>query len=505
MNGVSATPSRGAGRTFLLAVFLLLAALRGPTRADTEGADPSVLPAAPLNERVLKLPGDPAQPVTLEVTLYTPNGPGPFPLAIMNHGASGASNNNRGARYRFTISAYYFLSRGYAVALPMMRGFAGSGGTLVHYGCDLAAVGTANARDIGAVIDAVSALPTIDGRRVIVAGQSFGGWNALAVGTLGRPAVKGVVNFVGGIRSSDCADPDTALVAAAATFGARTHIPSIWFYGDNDTLFPVATWRGMHARYTSAGGQAELVPVGAFKTDSHQFLSYTDALPIWTPRVDRFLASLSMPSAIVNPGYLPTPGPAPSHFAAITDAAAVPFLKDSGRALYQRFLAASDPKAFAIAANGTATMQTKGYDPLARAMAICTTAPAPCGLYAVNDAVVWTSPKAAPRLFNITVAAGTTSLLTFAYAVNPDCSSRGLPKLWIVQPPAHGSAEAARQLDFPRFQPNNPLAACNTGKVPGIAVRYTPAKGFTGSDLVTFEEINTDNQDLVYRLSITVH
>jgi len=114
-------------------------------------------------------------------------------------------------------------------------------------------------------------------------------------------------------------------------------------------------------------------------------------------------------------------------------------------------------------------------------------------------------PKAAPRLFNITVAAGTTSLLTFAYAVNPDCSSRGLPKLWIVQPPAHGSAEAARQLDFPRFQPNNPLAACNTGKVPGIAVRYTPAKGFTGSDLVTFEEINTDNQDLVYRLSITVH
>lgn len=46
----------------------------------------------------------------------------------MNQGATKASATNRGERYHFTISAYYFLSRGYAVALPMMRGFAGLGG-----------------------------------------------------------------------------------------------------------------------------------------------------------------------------------------------------------------------------------------------------------------------------------------------------------------------------------------------------------------------------------------
>src|SRR5437764_890399 len=39
-----------------------------------------------LHERVLGLPGDPAYPVTLQVTLMLPDGAGPFPLAVLNHG-----------------------------------------------------------------------------------------------------------------------------------------------------------------------------------------------------------------------------------------------------------------------------------------------------------------------------------------------------------------------------------------------------------------------------------
>lgn len=90
-------------------------------RAD-DAAEASKMPPASMNEKVLSLFGDPDHPVTLQVTLFKPSGPGPFPLAIMNDGATNAEPPGLQPRYRQSFSAYYFLSRGYAVALPMMRG-----------------------------------------------------------------------------------------------------------------------------------------------------------------------------------------------------------------------------------------------------------------------------------------------------------------------------------------------------------------------------------------------
>ena len=46
-------------------------------------------PKASVHEQVLSIPGDPARPVAPEATLLMPDGPGPFPLAVMNHGANG--------------------------------------------------------------------------------------------------------------------------------------------------------------------------------------------------------------------------------------------------------------------------------------------------------------------------------------------------------------------------------------------------------------------------------
>ena len=134
-------------------------------------------PTAPVHEQVLHIPGDPARPVELEATLLMPNGAGPFPLAVMNHGANGKVRPSLAPRYRTTFSAYFFLSRGHAVILPMMRGYAGSGGHISSAGCDFARVGRENSRDIQAVIDYASRLPSTDSSRVVIAGQSFGGWN----------------------------------------------------------------------------------------------------------------------------------------------------------------------------------------------------------------------------------------------------------------------------------------------------------------------------------------
>jgi len=214
----------------------------------------------------------------LVVTLLTPNGPGPFPLAVVNHGASGKLAPLRVKRNTGALAAAYFLSRGYAVVLPMMRGYSRSYGEERHHGCDIAQVGIENAQDINTVIDAMASRPEIDASRIVVAGQSMGGWNTLAFGTLNRKGVVGLVSFNGGLRVSDCRDGDSALLDGAGKFAAATHVPSIWFYGETDTIFRPEVWHAIHASYVAKGGQAELVDIGPFFTDSHQFLAYPEAL-----------------------------------------------------------------------------------------------------------------------------------------------------------------------------------------------------------------------------------
>jgi dienelactone hydrolase len=493
----------------LAAALLVLLAGIASVRAQTDPADRR-LPNGPLHEQVLMLPGDSENPVTLEVTLYTPVGNGPFPLAVMNHGATDASAGHRGTRYRFTLSAYYFLSRGYAVALPMMRGFADSGGSIAHHGCDLAADGIANAKDIRAVIADLATQPNIDTSRVVVAGQSFGGWNTLAFGTLAGSNVRGLINFSGGVRASDCAMQDVSLVAAAGYFGAHTTGPSIWFYGDNDKLFPVATWRGMYERYTKAGGRAELVDYGNFMTDSHEMLSFPEGMAIWAPRVDSFLAGLGLPGTLLHPEYVPMPFPPPTHYAAIGDVAALPVASERERDLYRQFLTKPFPRVFIIGSNGGVAMLNGGADPLGRALRACGTR-ITCWPYAVDDQVVWVKPTAgmvaraaAGPVFQKTVPAGLTATIDFSYRVKPDCTARVVPKLLLTQPPAHGVVRVGERREFPRFPPASPLAACDSVKVDGTALDYTPARGFTGADFLAFEVIDSATQHRMIRVALTV-
>ena len=487
----------------LLALLLLLATATG-VQAEIEGFNPALAPSAPLNEKVLRLPGDPERPVTLEVTLYTPPGNGPFPLAVLNHCATNAGPGNRGTRYRYTFNAYYFLSRGYAVALPMARGFTGSDGELVHDGCSLDAVGRENARDVRAVIAALGRQPGIDPGRVVVVGQSFGGWTTMALGTMDVPGLRSLIGFSPALRTSDCQWQDQAMISGARSFGAAAKYPSLWFYGDNDTVMPVATWHGVFSAYANGSKRAELVSVGQFMEDSHQLLSFPEGLAIWTPRADAFLTRIGLPSAMIHPEYLPTPSSPPSHFAAIEDIAAVPWLNDKGREAYRQFLTRHFPWTFVLSVAGGFATTNGGFDPLGRPLALCSNAGITCAPYAIDAQVVWASGKETPKDYTRIVPAGRTSTLNFAYAVNPDCTSRGLPKLWISQPPQHGAAAVLTQDGHPGFPPGHPFAKCNVTSVPGVAVTYTPAAGFAGSDSVAFEESNVDGGRRSFRVALTV-
>ena len=151
----------------------------------------------------------------------------------------------------------------------------------------------------------------------------------------------------------------------------------------------------MHERYAAGGAPARLVAYGRFGADSHELFGSRAGGRIWQPVVSDFLRSVGLPSE-PQPGferYGPPPAmavPLPSGFAAIDDLARLPHVRSTGRAGYERFLAATQPRAFAIAPSGSWGWAHGGDDPLQRALDHCNkTAQGQCRLYAVDEAVVW--------------------------------------------------------------------------------------------------------------------
>jgi dienelactone hydrolase len=395
---------------FLCALFILLVSSAVMPQSVFAAETNSIAPSASMNERVLNVPGDADRPAVLKVTVLTPDGVGPFPLAIMNHGASGTNRLDLEPRYLYSFSSYYFLSRGYAVVLPMMRGFSGSEGRQLVKDCNQEELGLNNARDIQAVVNFMLIQPYIDGTRVIVAGQSFGGWNTLAFGAMNHPRVKGLINFVGGMNISSCNSNATTLAHAAEHYGSQTTIPSIWFYGDNDSKFAPDIWHAMFDRYTAAGGKAELVAYGRFMNDSHNLLGFPEGLRIWSPKVDAFLSKIGLPSKIVHPEYLPANFPPPTNFAKVDDIDAIPYITDEGREKYRKFLSASMPRVFVLSPSGAAGSFDGGFDPVGRALSVCQQHAQKCQVYAADDYVSWKRPTPAPAPTNFASIKDATAL-----------------------------------------------------------------------------------------------
>ena len=135
--------------------------------------------------------------------------------------------------------------------------------------------------------------------------------------------------------------------------------------------------------------------VGTFGSDAHSLFGSRAGLPIWMPKVLAALDAAGLPTQLVHalPVAADLAAPPPSGFAATTDLDRVPLRSDRARAGYQAWLAAESPRAFAIhPTQGSWASAWGGERPIARALANCERfAKAPCRLYAVDDAVVWTT------------------------------------------------------------------------------------------------------------------
>lgn len=330
--------------------------------------------------------------IELETTIFRPEGPGPFPIVIINHGKAPGDPRFQG-RFRPVGPARYFLARGYAVVVPMRQGFSKSTGNYIAGGCNVESNGNLQANDVVATLDYVTSQSWADKTRILVTGQSHGGWTTLAFGARGYPGVKGLVDFAGGLREDRCTDWQGGLIAAAGAYGSKTVLPSLWFYGDNDSYWPVATWRSMYEHYVAAGAKARMVPFGQFGSDSHLMFHLPAGGPIWQPEVTKFLEEIGLPYEVLPEfaSYEVASVSKASGFAAIDDTSRLPVQAEGALRDYRFFLTQKSPRAFAVSKDGGWGSGWGGDDPQNRALLNCKrrTPASDCQLYAVDGNVVW--------------------------------------------------------------------------------------------------------------------
>lgn len=280
---------------------------------------------APLNEILIREPataldwlGRPTQGEIL-ITVFRPPGAGPFPLVVINHGRD-ARQRAATPRFRFETASRYFLSRGFAVAIPTRLGYGDSARAgdpeNISPRCPLSlyepALDAAR-QQIAQSVRRLHAEAWIDPQRLLLLGQSLGGLGSLASSALELPGLRATINFAGG-HGGDAerhpgrpCNPD-ALTALFRDYGQETRTPSLWLYTENDRYFAPELARQWHSAYTAAGGRAELKLLPAFGDNGHQLFS--QGKDIWQPIVDDYLLRLGLyqPHRIVARQQAPQDG-----------------------------------------------------------------------------------------------------------------------------------------------------------------------------------------------------
>lgn len=255
------------------------------------GAGASSAEQAPM--RVVSIPHRVAPDVSIVLKVAMPDGSGPFPVMVFNHGLTSASGPPDYVDLVETLRAH-----GIASVFPMRRGIAGSTGRANQpQVCDAAAneSGVRDALDdIGSALDHVRGDPAFDPARVMLGGNSRGGMLSLLypVRHPNEPKPAGIVSFVGiwmGSPHCPTLGIDDLYFREVAT--NRT-VPSAWFHASRDSLYSRPTIASALAQAVAGGGRARLHFYDVDFWNGHKLLEKGSHL--WKADLERFLVETGM-------------------------------------------------------------------------------------------------------------------------------------------------------------------------------------------------------------------
>lgn len=279
--------------------------------------------------------------VTFDALIIRPDGPGPYPLALITHGS--VSNITQRSGYRTTAMAspaYEMARRGWAALIFLRLGYGATGGDQLDApgrctNPQYEDPGMATAEQMRAAIEAARGMPFVDGKQIIAIGVSAGGFGTLALATMPVDGLRAVVNFAGGRGSNEKGDICSVgeLSRTTGRFGGRAKVPSLWIYAENDRWFIPAVANTLFAAYTSSGGKAEKLFTPPSGEDGHNLMSRNAHVHYWAPTLDDFLRRNGLQTWQPDALALNTP--------------------DRAREEMTKYLAAGSEKAFALSPSGS--------------------------------------------------------------------------------------------------------------------------------------------------------
>lgn len=99
--------------------------------------------------------------------------------------------------------------------------------------------------------------------------------------------------------------------------------------------------------------------------------------------------------------------------------------------------------------------------------------------------------------------AGSRTRISFITNIAPDCSPIQM-RTRIALKPSRGAVETESSHGFPSYPKDNPRSKCNSTRVSGVAVYYTPAQDFSGTDTLEVAAISENGTMGVYKFTVTV-
>ncbi len=330
----------------------------------------------------------------IPLTVFKPNGEGPFPLVILNHGRAGSPDRRmQPLRFRYEPQARYFVGKGFVVIVPTRVGYGESFGDFDPEtnggGCStpqIEPMSIAASEQVLAAHSFAKSLKFVDTSRWWVMGQSVGGLTAVATVWRNPAGLQGGINFAGGTGGDPVARPGqscgvTQIARLLKNKATAAQADMLWLYWENDLFWGQQAPREWHQAWTEGGGRAQFHQLPAFGKDGHS--GFSSDMDHWVPLVDAYLAK-----AGITQSALP-PVPEATGFADVADLSKVPISADHIQKLYTRFLSSPVPRAFAIGPNGAVAF-AHGDWAIGRALGFCQSRRgAPCSLYAVDQKVVW--------------------------------------------------------------------------------------------------------------------
>ena len=260
-------------------------------------------PGDPLREDVTRVPV-PAAGASIVVTSFRPAGAGPFPWLVLSHGtATTLEANLTKGRYRPLNPVREWVQRGYAVLVPMRRGYGDK--SAKHLGDDYGScahpdfqrAGEAAALDLLATVGWAKRQGDLDPGRWLLVGQSAGAFASIYAASKRPAGLVAVLAFSPGRGG----DPDKRrgepcgsdrMASLYASIAPHVAVPVLWFYAENDEFIGPRVQKLWFDSFVAAGGRAELVVAPPFpQARGHGVFPSAAGTPLWTAAVGRFFAA----------------------------------------------------------------------------------------------------------------------------------------------------------------------------------------------------------------------